>query len=317
MRNWMGVIKGMITVGLVITVLGLLFTDRGIVTDAPGGTTDSASAEEPGKGQLEDSSGDVLPTVLAGVEQDTSQGAGTGGSADPDIAGEDEETSLSYINNKDALSERELIERGKVIYLTFDDGPGKYTAELLDILAKYDIKATFFVTGGNEGYFDMIGRAKDEGHTIGIHCYNHDYKKVYASEHAYFADLEKIDEIIFDQTGERAQLVRFPGGSSNISSKFNPGIMTRLTGMVEEKGYRYFDWNVLSGDAGDTKDTEEIIRNMIDGILKKDISVVLQHDLYDYSIAAVEEVILWGLENGYAFLPLSMESPTIHHPIAN
>ena len=93
--------------------------------------------------------------------------------------------------------------------------------------------------------------------------------------------------------------------------------MTRLTAMVEQKGYRYFDWNVLSGDAEETEDTEEIIQNIISGIQKKDISVVLQHDIYQYSVDAVEAVIQWGLENGYTFLPLSMESLEMHHPIAN
>ena len=126
-----------------------------------------------------------------------------------------------------------------------------------------------------------------------------------------------IDDLIFEQTGERAELVRFPGGSSNQVSRFNKGIMTRLTKLVEEKGYRYFDWNVLSGDAGETRETAEIIQNIKEGILKKDIAVVLQHDIYDYSIAAVEEIIVWGMENGYVFLPLTMDSPTIHHPIAN
>lgn len=322
MERWMELIKGLIMLGLVITVMTILFMDRWVESDVPDHYIDEEYSDvgservpvgnDAETGALEDQKGETGQLI---VETYTAEPT----VVETYVAGmEDPRQSVSSgLRQELTMSEIELMERGKVIYLTFDDGPSKFTEELLDILADYNVKATFFVTAGNPSYLDLIGRAKEEGHTIGIHCFNHDYKKIYVSERAYFADLQMIDDIIYEQTGERAELVRFPGGSSNEVSRFNKGIMTRLTALVEEKGYRYFDWNVLSGDAGETKVTEEIIQNIIDGILKKDISVVLQHDLYDYSIAAVEEIIIWGLENGYAFLPLSADSPTIHHPIAN
>lgn len=314
MRAWLSVLKGVMAVGLVMAVLGILFVDFGIVTDVPWKYFEQ---EMQGSTEIGSEPSESAPEIRETKEQDSQNAEETGSgqlivetyTAEPTTA----ETYAAELT----LSEQQLIERGKVIYLTFDDGPTRHTAELLDILAKYNVKATFFVTAESRDYVGLIGRAKEEGHTVGIHCFYHDYKTVYASEQAYFADMQMIDDLIFEQTGERAELVRFPGGSSNQVSRFNKGIMTRLTRLVEEKGYRYFDWNVLSGDAGETRETAEIIQNIKEGILKKDIAVVLQHDIYDYSIAAVEAIIVWGMENGYVFLPLTMDSPTIHHPIAN
>lgn len=204
---------------------------------------------------------------------------------------------------------------GKVIYLTFDDGPGKYTRELLDVLKKYGVKATFFVV--NTKYTNLLDDIVDEGHAIGIHCTDHDYDEVYASEDAYFADLYNMQEIIEKKTGVTTTLIRFPGGSSNTVSKFNPGIMTRLTEAVTENGFQYFDWNVNSGDAGGTKKTSQVVENVISGIQEHRVSIVLQHDIKSYSVDAVEEIICWGLENGYTFLPLEPSSPKAHHSVRN
>lgn len=206
---------------------------------------------------------------------------------------------------------------GKVIYLSFDDGPGPYTGELLDVLKKYDVKATFFVTASYPDYADLIGRAYDEGHSIGIHSYSHNYYRIYDSVSAYKEDMKLMDDIIKEQTGKRTKLFRFPGGSSNTVSNFNPGIMTELSKTLTGEGYYYFDWNVLSGDAGETTDTGAIYYNVISGCAKNDVSVVLMHDIKSYSVAAVESIIKWGLESGYTFLALSEESFPAHHPIAN
>ena len=205
----------------------------------------------------------------------------------------------------------------KTIYLTFDDGPGPYTAHLLDVLQAYGVKATFFVTAADTRYADMIGRASREGHSIGVHSATHDYNKIYASEEAFFADFFAMEEIIYQQTGSYTRLFRFPGGSSNTVSRFNPGVMSRLTKAMNALGYQYYDWNVSSGDAGETNKTEKIIQNIKDGCKQFNASVVLQHDIKDYSVAAVEAVIQWGLENGYTFRALQLDSPSAHHGVNN
>lgn len=203
----------------------------------------------------------------------------------------------------------------KVIYLTFDDGPGSETPRLLDILKKYNVRATFFVV--NTRYISTIKRAAAEGHTIAIHTTTHNFKEIYASEDAYFKDLYKMQDIIKKYTGKTSTLIRFPGGSSNTISSFNSGIMTRLTCEVEEKGFQYFDWNVDSDDAGRTRTSYGVYSNVVSGIGSKKQAVVLMHDIKSYTIDAIERIIVWGLDNGYTFLPLSADSPTFHHSVNN
>ena len=204
---------------------------------------------------------------------------------------------------------------GKVIYLTFDDGPSAHTPYLLDILKKYGVKATFFVV--NTGYISTISRAAAEGHTIAIHSKTHDYKKIYASEDAYFADLYAMQKIIASYTGVATYMVRFPGGSSNTISSFNPGIMSRLTKALGERGFSYFDWNVNSADAGLVDTSEAVFDNVTKGIKQRKASVVLQHDSHGFSVRAVERIIVWGLVNGYTFLPMNQSSPGCHHGVQN
>lgn len=206
----------------------------------------------------------------------------------------------------------------KVVYLTFDDGPGAYTQQLLDILDKYNVKVTFFVTNVNSGYEDMIAKEAAAGHTVAIHSASHDYKKIYSSVDAYFADLNEMSDIIYSQTGQRPKLIRFPGGSSNtVSRKYCSGIMTTLTKAVTDQGYKYFDWNVSSGDAGETTSTDAVYQNVVNGMKSHNVSVVLQHDIKNFSVNAVERIIQWGLANGYTFLPLTTSTEDVHHGINN
>lgn len=204
----------------------------------------------------------------------------------------------------------------KTVYLTFDDGPCDYTEKLLDILKKYDVKVTFFVVG-NKRRADLIKRAFEEGHTIGVHTYCHEYKTIYADENAFFEDFLATQEVIYQQTGTYAQIFRFPGGSGNTASRVNKGIMSRLTVYMENMGYRYFDWNVASGDTGSNHTTAAVKGSVLNGLKKQPWSIVLQHDIRSHSVNAVESIIKWGLANGYSFEPLTMTSPVMHSKVQN
>ena len=83
------------------------------------------------------------------------------------------------------------------------------------------------------------------------------------------------------------------------------------------RGFRYFDWNVDSNDAGGAKSAAEVYENVISGVQRQRVSVVLQHDIKGFSVNAVEQIIQWGLENGYTFLPLGSDSPTAAHDVRN
>lgn len=206
----------------------------------------------------------------------------------------------------------------KVVYLTFDDGPYKYTSSLLDVLDKYNVKATFFVTNQYPAYQYLIAEEARRGHTVAIHSYSHNYSEIYASEEAYFNDLNAMREIIINQTGKAPSIVRFPGGTDNtVSKRYNIGIMSRLTSALSNMGYRYCDWNVSSGDAGGVQTSDAVYNNVITGIANRNVSVVLQHDIKGFSVDAVEDIIVWGLANGYTFLPLDTSSPMVHSTPAN
>ena len=260
---------------------------------------------------IDETSRDVRYTVLDGEVRTeilpSDVGAGMGAEAD---SKRDETV-------QDEAKPVEAKKTGKVIYLTFDDGPSEHTARLLDVLKKYDVKATFFVTCRQEKYRDLVKRASEEGHAIGLHSCTHNYASVYASEEAFMKELNDVSDVVFNATGKRTNLVRFPGGSSNtVSRKYKKGIMTQLVDDLEKDGYVYFDWNVVSGDTDGARTREEVARNVI-STLKNDYSIVLQHDIKGFSIDAVEDIIKYGIENGYTFLALDEKSPTAHHKVNN
>ena len=167
---------------------------------------------------------------------------------------------------------------------------------------------------------ELIRRAFEEGHSIGVHSYTHELDKIYASEEAFFADFLATEEVIKEQTGQYTTIFRFPGGSANTVSLYNPGIITRLAKIMEDMGYRYFDWNASAGDA-ESSIPASIFEyySTLRRILKEDGSptIILQHDPNIYSTRALDDFIPWALENGYTFLPLDMTSPVIHSKISN
>ncbi len=210
-----------------------------------------------------------------------------------------------------------------VIYLTFDDGPSSdVTVEILDILKENNIKATFFILDYTEDKIPIIQRMIDEGHTIGIHGYSHEYNEIYTSEEAFMESINKLADKLREDTGYEAFCLRFPGGSSNtVSRHYSTGIMSRLVDLVEEEGWMYFDWNVSSGDAAaNTVPTEKIISN-VESELDPDSNknVVLMHDTSykTTSAEALQTIIDYGKENGYSFYPITRNTPEVHHAVAN
>ncbi len=225
-------------------------------------------------------------------------------------------------NSNESTTERTIYVKNKsngsrVVYLTFDDGPSSHTPKLLDTLKKYNVKATFFVTGNGDD--SIILREYNEGHRIALHTNTHNYSYLYSSVDNYFEDLYTVQNRVKNITGYTSNLIRFPGGSSNtVSMEYDGGIgiMSILTNEVESRGFHYFDWNVSSGDAGGTDTSDGVFWNVVSN-LKEGSSVVLQHDTQEFSVDAVERIISYGLENGYTFSALDESSPTMHHGVNN
>ncbi len=199
------------------------------------------------------------------------------------------------------------------VYLTFDDGPSTNTDRILDILAQYGVKATFFVVG-KEGYTDQYRRIVEDGHTLAMHSYSHRYNEVYASLDAYKADLTKLHDYLYELTGEDCRFVRFPGGSSNTVSKVS---MWDLIDYLESEDMVYFDWNVSSGDStGGKKSVNQLTNNVLENIGKYNNAVVLFHDAAGKTttvdaLAGIIEKILES--DNTVLLPISEDTVKVQH----
>ena len=209
-----------------------------------------------------------------------------------------------------------------VIYLTFDDGPSdKVTPQVLDILKDNGIKATFFICAYDEKTKPMLQREFDEGHTVAIHGYTHDYNIAYASPEAYMDNIKKLDDMLQADFGYKAFTTRFLGGSSNtVSEKYCEGIMTELVEMLPAAGYEDMDWNVTSLDAnGNNIDSEKIYNSIIEGLNPSKPNVVLMHDTNQKqtTVDQLQDLIDYGKENGYSFEAIQKDTPQIHHNVNN
>lgn len=206
-------------------------------------------------------------------------------------------------------------ESGRKVYLTFDDGPSGNTGEILDILAAYDVKATFFVVGKpEEKYQSLYKRIVEEGHTLAMHSYSHKYNEIYQSRESYIEDLSKLQEFLYETTGVWCRYCRFPGGSSNTVSRVD---MHELIAYLEEQDMTYFDWNVSSGDASSAYiSPEALVRNATARLAEFDEVIILLHDAVDKksTVQALPELIekIQAMEDT-EILPITDETEPIHH----
>lgn len=205
------------------------------------------------------------------------------------------------------------------VYLTFDDGPSDNTEQILAILRQYNIKATWFVVGKDDE--TSIARYKEiiaEGHTLGMHSYTHDYAQVYASAQAFEDDLVRIRTLLQEKAGYTSTIYRFPGGSSNTTKKRQVS-MTELVPILEKYGIRYFDWNVDSTDgSGSNLPVATLIAGTNEYMGKYVYNMLLLHDAgdHDTTVEALPQIIQSCLDQGMEFLPITDDTPVIHHNLA-
>lgn len=218
-----------------------------------------------------------------------------------------------------ALTEKDVPAGAKVIYLTFDDGPSANTEKILSVLDRYNVKATFFVIASNR-YSYLYKEIVERGHSIALHSYSHEYSAVYRSTDAYFADLNRISDFVYEKAGVRTRLIRFPGGSSNtVSRSYCRGIMSALSRMTAEKGYVYFDWNSANNDATGQNLSVAQLGSAAKSYGGQTPLVMLMHDAAakTKTVEALPGIIEYYKGLGYYFLPLNEKSPTARHGIAN
>lgn len=197
----------------------------------------------------------------------------------------------------------------KTMYLTFDDGPsGENTPRVLDILKERNIKATFFLVGESvEKHPDIVRRIAAEGHAIGVHCYNHDYKNLYQSVESYVEDFEHARRVIYDVAGVDTVLFRFPGGSIN---NYNKEVYEDIIEEMTSRGYIYYDWNASLEDAVVDSDPLQLLANGVGTTLGRKKVILLAHDVV-YNTGTILEDLLDRFPE-YRMQPLSEDVEPIH-----
>lgn len=192
-------------------------------------------------------------------------------------------------------------EEERCVYLTFDDGPSALTGQVLDILAEYDVKATFFVVyQQDEQSLEMYRRIVAEGHTLGIHSASHNYKQIYRSVEAYLEDFARLYDHLYLTTGVKPEVFRFPGGSVNA---YNQTIYQELIAEMLRRGFRYFDWNASAQDAAKGVTSASCEQSVRDSVKDRDRAIILFHDSqgHNATVAALPRIIEELRDKGYTF----------------
>ena len=230
-------------------------------------------------------------------------------------------TQTNKISENKTNESKTTPSNGKSIaYLTFDDGPSSITHSVLDILKKYNIKATFFVINSGNYNKATLQREVNEGHTIGLHAYDHNYAIAYKDDNSYLDGIDKLRAKVKADTGFDSHYIRFPGGSSNtISKRYSKGIMSRITKTAKQRGYKYYDWNVDDDDAGRARTADDCYNNVIKELRPNRSNIVLMHDFGTNKkiLEALPRIIEYCQKNGYTMLPIDDNTPEIHHGISN
>lgn len=197
------------------------------------------------------------------------------------------------------------FKKEKIAYLTFDDGPNKIvTPDVLNILKKEDVKATFFVIGKHvEEYPEIIKREYEEGHYIANHGYSHDNKKLYKSEESFLEEIKKTDIAIGKAIGKDdycSYIFRFPNGYISKQNKKNK---ERALELLSQMDYSYIDWNCLNNDSMKKYSKTQLLENLKKSSKNKDTLVILMHDTKDVSNSSLvlEDSIKYLKSQGYTF----------------
>lgn len=204
----------------------------------------------------------------------------------------------------------------KIAYLTFDDGPYNLTHKYLDILEKYNIRATFFTIGLNkEKCYDDQSKSCQElyaktakyGHTMANHTYSHlIFNGLYNSTNSFIESVKKQEQLIKDKTGITTNIVRFPGGIASSGSLKND-----ITKKLKSLGYGWIDWTASNGDGGYVPDTKTAMNNLKNTI-NEDIEVILFHDYSHITLSILPDAIEYLQSKNYVLLPLFYESKMVN-----
>ncbi|MGG6311130.1 polysaccharide deacetylase family protein [Paenibacillus macerans] len=191
--------------------------------------------------------------------------------------------------------QKKVPQTQKVVYLTFDDGPGKYTRPILDILDRYQIHGTFFMIGNQlSANKQAVKDAAKAGHYVGLHSMSHSKKKLYdAGDSANFLkEFTQEQQLVEKLTGTAPTLIRAPYGSK-------PEIDEKFRGDIAEAGFKMWDWTVDSKDWKHPDDPGMILKE-VKRQIHRDTEVILLHEKAQ-TAEILPQVIEYLQAKGYAF----------------
>lgn len=217
----------------------------------------------------------------------------------------------SFIQITTSLKDAGEIHASKLAYLTFDDGPTHVvTPTILDILKKENVKATFFVVGKEiEGREVILKRIYTEGHSIGLHTYSHNFKKIYRSCDEFIDEMKKTSDKIKEVTGFAPKIIRFPGGSSKRLNDFT------LTD-IHKNNYKVYDWNVNIWDGiNPNLSVSELIKNSHTIKGNKNQAIILMHcnSNNKNTVKALSGIIKYYRDLGYEFKGITEATPEYYY----
>ena len=200
--------------------------------------------------------------------------------------------SVSRINKTnyeyDVVINRKIDKSKKMIALTFDDGPNYNTSKVIDVLNKYDIKATFFVLGSRAiNNKDILKKMADSGMEIGNHTYNHLLLTKY-DENKIRSEIEDTSEVIYSATKKRPKLLRPSYGSVNNKIK-KVANMPIIIWDIDTLDWKYHNSKRI---------TSRVVNKVRDG------DIILMHDIYSASLNALSNIISILQDNGYEFVTI-------------
>ena len=200
--------------------------------------------------------------------------------------------SVSRINKTnyeyDVVINRKIDKSKKMIALTFDDGPNYNTSKVIDVLNKYDIKATFFVLGSRAiNNKDILKKMADSGMEIGNHTYNHLLLTKY-DENKIRSEIEDTSEVIYSATKKRSKLLRPSYGSVNNKIK-KVANMPIIIWDIDTLDWKYHNSKRI---------TSRVVNKVRDG------DIILMHDIYSASLNALSNIISILQDNGYEFVTI-------------
>lgn len=188
----------------------------------------------------------------------------------------------------------------KIAYLTFDDGPSRtITPKVLDTLRDLGVPATFFLIGENVGRFPvLVSRMVKEGHAVGNHTWNHNYREIYASAEDFMGSVRRAEGAIYQAGGVRTKILRAPGGTWG---HFTPEYYAAL----KESGYTEFGWTISAADSAWPRPSPEEILERIRPVAEKGARslIILFHDRDSNptTAEAIPGVVEMLAELGYSF----------------